>query len=94
MPHTRSRGTPLADSIAEIDRVYHQRRRLLERRALEEIEDTDFSESLHNLFKEIDGMAEARPLKAWVQPTKDRMRGPAIVLSSAIDLEIKNHAFQ
>ncbi len=38
----------------------------------------------------------ARPLmKSWVQPNKERMRGPAIVLPPEVrNLEIKNHMFQ
>src|SRR6266496_4340929 len=90
MPSTRSSGAPIVGLVDEIDRMYHRRKRVVQRA---ESVDSDFSDFFHEIFHEEVEMA--RPaMKTCVQPNQERMKGPAIVLSAATrDLEIKNHMF-
>ena len=91
MPSTRSSGAPIIGLVEEIDRLYHRRKRVVQRA---ESVDSDFSDFFHEIFHEEVEMA--RPaMKTFVQPNQERMKGPAIALSAATrDLEIKNHMFQ
>ena len=47
MPRTRSSGAPIVELVEEIDRLYHMRKRVVQRA---ESVDSDFSEFLHEIF--------------------------------------------